>query len=267
MENGHLLVPETVSRSDASVPVVIMLGWAGATEKHILKCTSLYTAKGFICFWEIARLADIMIFKSNLRLLAERILDVLLDQGLSNHPIFIHAFSNGGARVYDWLSILLQHHPKYTPVRPSVKGVIFDSSPAWETKETASSVVFTVAQSNGWPFPRIWALLFGLYVKVSAWIRTVLGIEQPSIAFWNRMLNCALRCPELFLYSSMDAISSASKIEEVIATHRAHKIHVTAQRWEDVPHVSSLRLHPAEYSAQVDEFVHTCLLPMQRSTL
>lgn len=57
--------------------------------------------------------------------LGERLLDLLHDMSLDEHPIIFHVFSNGGAFFYQYVSLQMQKQNKEL----QVKGVIFDSAP------------------------------------------------------------------------------------------------------------------------------------------
>jgi pimeloyl-ACP methyl ester carboxylesterase len=65
--------------------------------------------------------------------------------------------------------------------------------------------------------------------------------------------------PQLYLYSSADALIPAAHVEAFMAQQARRGLRVEARRWEDSGHCEHLRRHPEEYTALVRRFVKRAL--------
>lgn len=113
---------DTVSTTklDGFIPAVLLLGWVGCQHKYLQKYSKIYDDKGFITiryspavshiFWDTSALIDS----------AEKIVKFMHDMKLEEHPLFIHVFSNGGAFLFEHVSLKLRSGQK--PIK--VKGLL-----------------------------------------------------------------------------------------------------------------------------------------------
>lgn len=68
-------------------------------DAHIYSCITLrYTAPVECLFWR----------RDKMPYIGKRLLQVITDKRLNEHPIFFHVFSNGGAFLYQHVSLAMQ---------------------------------------------------------------------------------------------------------------------------------------------------------------
>eukprot|EP00850_Spirogloea_muscicola_P021466 SM000250S08724 [mRNA] locus=s250:37521:38689:- [translate_table: standard] len=77
-------------------------------------------------------------------------------------------------------------------------------------------------------------------------VTEVLAREQPM-------------CPQLYIYSTADAVIPARSVEAFMATQRAGGRRVLARKLDRSPHVDHLRTYPDLYTAQLRTFLSECL--------
>ena len=65
--------------------------------------------------------------ETSMKLIAKRLVNLLEDMSLSDHPVLFHCFSNFGSLLYYYISLIMnnQSEPKV-----NLKGCVFDSAPA-----------------------------------------------------------------------------------------------------------------------------------------
>ncbi|XP_044005796.1 transmembrane protein 53 isoform X2 [Aphidius gifuensis] len=117
---------------DNDRPVIVLLGWAGCQDKYLAKYSAIYEDKGYITLRYTAPVKCLFWRRNEIPNIGKRLLQVISDRSLDQHPIFFHVFSNGGAFLYQQISLAIEQSYKNT----RVKGVIFDSSPG-ERRVTA----------------------------------------------------------------------------------------------------------------------------------
>ena len=66
-------------------------------------------------------------------------------------------------------------------------------------------------------------------------------------------------CPQLYLYSSSDALIPHQHIELFMAQQAARGAEVQAHCWRDSAHVEHYRKHPEEYRNLLRSFAEHCL--------
>ena len=75
---------------------------------------------------------------------------------------------------------------------------------------------------------------------------TVLSNQQPA-------------CPQLYVYSSADAVIPATSVEAFIEEQKKAGRMVKACNFETSPHVDHFRSHPEKYSEQLTCFLKVCM--------
>lgn len=109
----------TASHSDGYVPVVLLLGWAGCQDKYLQKYSKIYEDKGLITIRYSAAVSHVFWDKSGMADTARKIVKFIRDMKLDEHPVFLHVFSNGGAFLYEHVSLMFRKGEK--PIK--VKGL------------------------------------------------------------------------------------------------------------------------------------------------
>uniref|UniRef100_A0A2K6EN50 Transmembrane protein 53 n=1 Tax=Propithecus coquereli TaxID=379532 RepID=A0A2K6EN50_PROCO len=122
-------------------PVVILLGWGGCKDKNLAKYSAIYHKRGCIVIrytapWHMVFFSESLGIPS-LRVLAQKLLELLFDYEIEKEPLLFHVFSNAGVMLYRYVLELLQTHQRFCHLR--VVGTIFDSGPG------DSNLVFCMA--------------------------------------------------------------------------------------------------------------------------
>ncbi|KAF6345881.1 transmembrane protein 53 [Rhinolophus ferrumequinum] len=125
-------------------PLVILLGWGGCSDKNLAKYSAIYHKRGCIVIrytapWHMVFFSESLGIPS-LRVLAQKLLELLFDYEIEKEPLLFHVFSNAGVMLYRYVLELLQNHRRFCHLR--VVGTIFDSGPgdnawwrhAWHTR-------------------------------------------------------------------------------------------------------------------------------------
>uniref|UniRef100_A0A8C0Q9U1 Transmembrane protein 53 n=2 Tax=Canis lupus familiaris TaxID=9615 RepID=A0A8C0Q9U1_CANLF len=125
----------------ARQPLVILLGWGGCTDKNLAKYSAIYHKRGCIVIrytapWHMVFFSESLGIPS-LRVLAQKLLELLFDHEVEKEPLLFHVFSNAGVMLYRYVLELLQTHRRFCRLR--VVGTIFDSGPG------DSNLVFCMA--------------------------------------------------------------------------------------------------------------------------
>ena len=63
------------------------------------------------------------------------------------------------------------------------------------------------------------------------------------------------QCPQLYLYSSSDALIPSQEVERFMSMQRQRGVELYSKMWEDSPHCEHFRLHPEEYTDQLLQFL------------
>ncbi|KAB7495534.1 Transmembrane protein 53, partial [Armadillidium nasatum] len=108
-------------------PVIFLLGWFNARDRHLAKYSSMYNKLGYITIRYTAPPMDLFdMTQSNLKTIARKLIKLMEDTTLSHHPVFFHNFSNHGSTLYSHISEQMECSPE---VPLDVAGCIFDSTP------------------------------------------------------------------------------------------------------------------------------------------
>lgn len=93
--------------SEEQRPVVLVFGWAGATEKNLAKYMDIYRGAGCTAVGFNLPIDFILYSAEAVPHLAEEMLAQISARGLSRRPFFVHSLSDTGAKsVFFYLSIV-----------------------------------------------------------------------------------------------------------------------------------------------------------------
>ena len=284
----------TYTPKDEPEPVVYLLGWAGAEDKHLAKYSRIYEDAGCITIRYTAPAEYIFFAPEKIRPLAKKLLDLVEEMSLEGNPVLFHVFSNNGATVYQHMSECLREAEpssgagedgeeefSYASIVPSIRGQVFDSGPG---RRTATSFVKAAsAILGGSPrfkkFPRfavtvVLPVLLLLYVTAVAMIRALVGLVTDAatgggggsggsgaeVAVFDYLLKeDGFGVPQLFLYSHSDDVIAAADVAEVAAAREKAGCDVTRVTYDESPHVQHLRSHRESYVSSVVSFLGKCL--------
>lgn len=262
----------------SKVPVVVLLGWAGCKDKYLAKYSQIYEAQGLITLRYITPNKYLFWRHREMSVIGERLVQLLAELTLDQHPIVMHVFSNGGSCCYQHFSRALENSKPPTPL--AIKGTIFDSTPGCRRIIPLFKAVSAMFGGNGrhWLFTHSISLLITVYVTVWwvcewAWARCGIftwlsknnsqaaaqqdsGTSSDIIQYLKTERN---RWPQHCIYSKADDLIPYHDIESFMAARRAVGVDVTGVRFEDSPHVKHYIEHRDAYVQSVHQFLSKCL--------
>ena len=234
------------------VNVILLLGWLGCQDRFLSKYSKLYEDEGHTTVRVIVSPYQIMLFSK--RSLADNLISVLkliLKDEAPDTGVLIHAFSNGGALVYEEIvKSMSAPAAGNTALRARLRGVIFDSAPARLTFTTAWRALTAAVPSL---FARLPVMLGLVLFSGLRLLLFDLPFGRPSrpASFWRTLAEDPSTCPQLFIYSPADEIVAAADVEDMRAARAARGVAAAALRLDNSPHVGPLRIHPGAYAAAV----------------
>ncbi|XP_035881831.1 transmembrane protein 53 isoform X2 [Phyllostomus discolor] len=192
----------------------------------------------------------------SLRVLAQKLLDLLFDYEVEKEPLLFHVFSNAGAMLYRYVLELLQTHRRFCHLR--VVGTIFDSGPGDSNLVGALQALSAILEHR----PAALRLLLLVAFTLVAVLFHMLLAPLTTLFhthFYDRLLNAASRWPELYLYSSADEVIRARDVERVVEARLAHQVQVRSVNFVSSAHVSHLRDYPTYYTSLCVDFMRSCV--------
>lgn len=255
----YVSVPAASRGDSKKKPLIVLLGWVNAQDRHLAKYSTELAAHGYSSVRAIQPTpTGFSAFQSSRDAWAQQ----LLARVAADHPhkrVVLYAFSNGGAWVVEstWLLVTaadrLQQlrrtrwRHRYLPQQqqvtlPRIAGIIFDSCPAYMHWAAGMEAI----QSTLAPLQRV--LTVALYLFVYLPLTWLLTGYRPA-RFWRHMQEFSFRGdpPELYLFSHTDRLCDAGRLQELMALRRNRGAHVTSVSWPDSPHVAHARAYPADY--------------------
>ncbi|XP_004872946.2 transmembrane protein 53 isoform X1 [Heterocephalus glaber] len=267
-------------------PVVILLGWGGCRDKNLAKYSTIYHkrfsspcsdaqivpkasfiadllkpgAKGCIVIrytapWHMVFFSESLGIPS-LRVLAQKLLELLFDYEIEREPLLFHVFSNAGAMVYRYVLELLQTHGRFGHLH--VVGAIFDSGPGDSNLVGALRALSVILEHR----PAMLRLLLLVAFAVVAVLFHILLVPLTALFhthFYDRLQDADSLWPELYLYSRADEVVRARDVERMVEARLAHPVLVRSVDFVSSAHVSHLRDYPTYYSSLCVDFMHCCV--------
>ncbi|XP_063075573.1 transmembrane protein 53 [Engraulis encrasicolus] len=241
-------------------PVVILLGWAGCRDKHLVKYSSIYTEQGCITLRYTAPLKTVFISESfgykELRHTASKLLETLYDYEVENNPIFFHVFSNGGFMLYRYMVELLQKDKQFSTL--CVLGTVVDSAPGSGNVKGALRALRTTLG------PKINVLLRYLLMALFAVTVFLLRIVlYPVTKYFHKnhydaMMDRPAPWPQLYLYSRADQVIRHADVERMVHVLQGKELAVQSFDFGTPAHVSLFRDFPEDYSRRCLNFLGSC---------
>lgn len=244
-------------------PVVFMLGWLASRDKALAKYSVMYENAGCITVRYIHPPADYFFADSshskNLQNAAEKLVMLLDDYDLKNHPIYVHSFSNGGYYVYRYLADVLH------AADVNMIGVCCDSAPG---DADLSMSARAILNSDGL-FPNKLAAYCCVFVFFFIYAFQLLQrcVRRNKSIYQYMRDSPHHNWPHLFLYSTIDVVIPA---QHVVAMAEARRLiasrdgeggaMVETHNFRTSPHVRHRVMHTDEYDAKCTDFLARCLL-------
>ncbi|XP_078170328.1 uncharacterized protein LOC144564595 [Carex rostrata] len=273
-----------------SVLTVVLLGWLGASQKHLKKYAEMYNLRGIksvrfvVPPMEVLGLDFGANVEKKVKKLAEEIADWCSENetdGRERHLMF-HTFSNTGWLVY---GVILDSLKSREDVIGKIRGCIVDSGPCAEISPEVWAAGFCAAflkkrrpleppgeSYDNFKLDSIFVRNYPIATKPSVGEMVLLPLLRKFFEVLLRWpdVNWRLKkyisilsenqphCPQLYLYSSADKVIPASYVEEFIAHQKALGRTVYAHDFGLSPHVDHFRSYPHLYTAKVEEFLKLC---------
>ena len=257
-----------------SIPVVLLLGWAGARDTHLNKYANIYQSMGYhtVRFSPSENLTFLGMKKH--KSYTFKLLDLMKNEyKLTNNKIFIHSFSNAcGFIIYQHL----------LNVRNGVyNGKDFNNK---DYEFMTSNLCGFIGDSNfGFPHNPI-DLFFGtvnlletqiksklVRILVSSTVVTTYELYR-LIKFGNDyfsnaykiMLADDLQIPFLFMYSKVDKLINAVEIKKFIdeKQKRYPNQYIKTVVYDDAEHVLLYLKHPEDYIKNINNHLIFCKIDM-----
>ncbi|XP_074308907.1 uncharacterized protein LOC141643595 [Silene latifolia] len=268
---------------------VVVLGWLGATQKHLRRYAELYTSRGIDAVTFVVPVADAMrvdlgkTVEKRIEILANEIVSWLSNDngGDRDRNLIFHTFSTTGWLVYGSILTHMQGRPDLTE---KIKGCIVDSGGDPELN------------------PKVWAAGFGAALLKKRNTRVSLAESKPAtgndndkpklqeedpdiledvvLAALETMFTMVFKftcvnqklsriishltenqpdCPQLYLYSTGDKVIRYRTVESFIEQQKRRGRKVTSFNFGSSPHVDHYRTFPELYSSYVNSFVSDVL--------
>lgn len=249
--------------NDSNVPIVMLLGWAGCQDRYLMKYSKIYEDRGLITVRYTAPVDTLFWKRTAMIPIGEKILKLMYDMNFDSHPVIVHIFSNGGAYLYQHISLAMRKHK--TPIQ--IRGMIFDSAPGErrilglyravtaiygkERKKchSVTALIITLTLSIMWFVEETFAAFKSLFFKS----------EPVQTNPFSDLKNEATQFPQLFVYSKGDVVIPYQDIEKFIKIRQERGVDVSAACFEDAEHVKIYTKYPSQYIHCVCSFINNCL--------
>ncbi|XP_041064655.1 transmembrane protein 53 [Carcharodon carcharias] len=256
-----IVFPEPSDSGFKENPVIILLGWGGCQDKHLAKYSYIYKNQGCIVLRYTVPWRQIFFpgtFSKNLHCTARKLLDLLFDIGIEEHPIMFHVFSNGGCVLYRHVVELQCNKTETYFTKLNVIGTIFDSAPGNKNLQGGIRALYTVLGSSVSVFVKCITIpAFVLIVLLKAVLYPI--TQLVSLSCYDALKVDPSRWPQLFLYSKADKIILQKDIEAMIKVRKLLDIQVQCVDFNTSQHVSHFREFPDEYSTKCISFLKECV--------
>ena len=264
-----------MAAGDGRRPVVLLCGWLGASHRSLRRYKLLYSKLGFDCISKIAPPASVVAavtrrpFENDDDVGANTELDRLAISTLQElndcdcSSFFVHLFSNSGCFFWETIRyVLFQDGPPSidgvdrrvvdaSGVRGKLRGVIFDSSPAYYTDLSFLEAALRHVSPEG---ERLDSAMYLASIDAEM-------ARRRFVHFWSGIANDRRETPQLFLYSKHDRLASAEHIEALIEQRKSAigDAQVFHHNFRDSEHCCHILRYPELYERNLKSFVGFCL--------
>ncbi len=263
-------------------PLVVLGGWLGCQSRFLQKYISLYESLGMNVLPVIASPHAIVEAtfhtgfsqtserqKGTLSSMEECALEVMADIKLQEaHVVFFHVFSNGGCFLWEHLRRTMDAtSDSHNQVRnlqanrglkTKIKGVVFDSCPAWFGEDT--SVLSTALNHCSEDEKNAIRKRFGPGVLCGEDKEQRKVRIQRNREYFEFLRDDRFDIPQLYLYCKNDSLSDYGMICDLIVA-RTNKCTgpIIQRQWVDSVHCAHLLKHPKDYAQAICDFTALAL--------
>ncbi|XP_065089429.1 transmembrane protein 53-like [Ochlerotatus camptorhynchus] len=222
-------------------PLVLMLAWLQASEKHLAKYAEFYIEQGFEVLVAHISPWQLMWPVHGSQAVANDIVKFMRNNDL-NRGVVLHGFSVGG---YLWGECLVKINEDESnkPVLDKIKGQIWDS--AADITEIPVGVPHAVLPKN----PTLQSALRG-YITYHLKL-----FHEEATQYYEKCNNLYFyepaRCPALLLVSKTDPVGTESANKRLMEAWETVGVKTTMKCWDRSPHVGHFHKHREEYIDQL----------------
>ncbi|XP_053668935.1 uncharacterized protein LOC128719335 [Anopheles marshallii] len=219
-------------------PVVLIISWLNARQKHLAKYAKLYIDQGFDVFATHITPWQLLWPVKGTQLVAGEIVKFLKNNDFK-HGLVLHGFSVGGYLWGECLVHIARDLPNYQVVLDRVNGQVWDS--AADITEISVGVPRALFPKN----PTLQSALkkYMLY--------HMKAFHEPATSHYIRSSQMfhtnLLRCPALFLMSKTDPVGTVEANTRVKDSWEQSGVKTTVKCWDRSPHVGHFLKHREEY--------------------
>ncbi|XP_049290090.1 uncharacterized protein LOC125767498 isoform X2 [Anopheles funestus] len=219
-------------------PVVLIISWLNARQKHLAKYAQLYIDQGFDVFATHITPWQLLWPVKGTQLVAGEIVKFLKNNDFKN-GLILHGFSVGGYLWGECLVHIARDLPNYQVVLDRVIGQVWDS--AADITEISVGVPRALFPKN----PTLQSALkkYMLY--------HMKAFHEPATSHYIRSSQMfhtnLLRCPALFLMSKTDPVGTVEANTRVKDSWEQSGVKTTVKCWDRSPHVGHFMKHREEY--------------------
>lgn len=234
---------------DAATPVVLILSWMGARQKHLERYRKFYEGLGYEVHLIFNDLRTAIVPSAS-RAQARKIGQFIEGQP-EERPVFVHAFSIGTGIYGIMLDSLRHEADKFEQFRKRVTGVIFDSGPAPIFPQDVAKGLHTVCPM----------ISKAMWEPIAATFFFITQARQFYSRSEDALRKIQFPAPQLYFYSGDDKVipNLKNSVEEFIEKNKQRGLEVYNKFWEKSVHASHMKIHPDDYLANLSQFINRCM--------
>lgn len=238
------------------IPVVVLFGWAGSKDSHLLKYQQIYAKMGYhtIRFAPTTRLT--FFHPEKHPKYVNRLQNIMIEHNLTRNALVTHLFSNAGLFIV-YQHILANRNKKFEFFLRNQKSVVFDSAPGWPHHgfKAIRAVEELVKNSlPSAPMAPLRYLVAGTFVATAGAFHLANSSKfKYFIDAFDLLVNDVRPIPTLILYSNRDRLIPPENIQRVIEKRQSKGIAIDSVVYDDCEHVMIYLKHPDDYVKRINE--------------
>ncbi|XP_038052109.1 transmembrane protein 53-like [Patiria miniata] len=229
-------------------PLVLILSWLLAKQRHLDNFVSFYTSRGCDVLTVRIRPLQIMLPTRGSKVIAKDVVEYLQREEIRDRKILVHSFSVGGYQYSEVLQQMLAVQSESKEITSRIIGQIYDSP----------------VDFNEVPIGMSKALLKNpllqktLHMSLDSYLRVMYRpVTQHYLRSSDVFFHNPVPAPSLFFYSHTDLVATADASQRAIASlqNKMGYKNVYSKSFEDSPHVSHMYKHRDEYMEALMKFL------------
>lgn len=247
-DNDIRISKYTVKTSNSSEkrPLLVLICWLLAKEKHYMKFTDLYLQHGFDITIVTITPWQLMWPEKGSRIIAADLL-TFLEENQDYQQIMLHGFSVAGYLWGEVLTYVHSNREKYNNVIDRIIGHVWDS--AADISEFVIGTPRAIFPKN----PLLQSIIqkYLIYHMKAFYKQSTQYYLRSSQMFHTNLI----RSPALFLVSNVDPVGPVSSNMRVRDSWDSLGVKTYVKIFDGSPHVGHYRKYPKEYIAELHAFL------------